>query len=364
MSMVKWQHFMFRHLTSNPLNCNCSIYPFWSWLIERVTIGTSAKCGNGTFVISLRLVELEKCNPNSCQCFNGGTCVTRDNGPVDCDCTGYWTGEFCQESQCTSYDCGFGDCYIEPVNGTAQCVCDDIHVNYCTDGLKCSVAAFARTSCRLHDKYLKETEVELLSDCTKDISSHLKTNGLNSGYRSRYEGTITEGRLIASRVGIFSETSLEQMTACLFHRPSYIYAKFSGICQKCLEQYRGESHAVEVENDQKDTKTTEELFFSCTEDTHEVDQPYHYRTSSNLPVNLTEVERQVTLASYGYKSREVFLRSDNAGGYKCGQIWLVMNELSQQSGITIRRYDYSEPQSGKSYCDAKIAHMRGKMRLE
>ncbi|VDI25153.1 Hypothetical predicted protein, partial [Mytilus galloprovincialis] len=34
-------------------------------------------------------------------------------------------------SQCTSYDCGFGYCYIEPVNGTAQCVCDDRYVNYC-----------------------------------------------------------------------------------------------------------------------------------------------------------------------------------------------------------------------------------------
>ncbi|CAC5390369.1 unnamed protein product [Mytilus coruscus] len=194
-----------------------------------------------------------------------------------------------------------------------------------SDGLKCSVAAFARTSCRLHDKYPKETEVELLSDCTKDISSHLKTNGLNSGYRSRYEGTITEGRLIASRVGIFSETSLEQMTACPFHRYSLglfwkrqkatkyshphhtgkrkphrgisleisrdilketgtLVQVGSGICQKCLEQYRGESH------DQENTKTTEELFFSCTEDTHEVDQPYHYRTNSNLPFNLTEVE--------------------------------------------------------------------------
>ena len=27
------------------------------------------------------------------------------------------------------------------------------------------------------------------------------------------------------------------------------------------------------------------------------------------------------------------------------------------------RYDYNEPQSGKSYCDAKIAHMRCKMRM-
>lgn len=32
------------------------------------------------------------------------------------------------------------------------------------------------------------------------------------------------------------------------------------------------------------------------------------------------------------------------------------------SGIQIRRYDLSEAQDGKSYCDAKIAHLRSKMR--
>jgi hypothetical protein len=31
-------------------------------------------------------------------------------------------------------------------------------------------------------------------------------------------------------------------------------------------------------------------------------------------------------------------------------------------GIAITRYDFSEAQNGKSYCDAKIAHMRGQMR--
>ena len=33
------------------------------------------------------------------------------------------------------------------------------------------------------------------------------------------------------------------------------------------------------------------------------------------------------------------------------------------SGISIVRYDFSEPQAGKSYCDAKIAHMRSKLRM-
>lgn len=32
------------------------------------------------------------------------------------------------------------------------------------------------------------------------------------------------------------------------------------------------------------------------------------------------------------------------------------------SGVSIKQYDYSEPQQGKSYCDCKIAHMRNKMR--
>lgn len=32
------------------------------------------------------------------------------------------------------------------------------------------------------------------------------------------------------------------------------------------------------------------------------------------------------------------------------------------SGVLVRRYDFSEAQSGKSYCDAKIAHMRAKIR--
>ncbi|XP_071139748.1 slit homolog 1 protein-like [Mytilus edulis] len=119
------------HLISNPLNCDCSIYPFWSWLVERASIGTSAKCNDGRFVISLRSSALEKCNPDNCKCFNGGKCVTKETGLVICDCIGQWTGEFCQDSQCISHDCGFGDCFIESMNGTAQCVFDDTFINNC-----------------------------------------------------------------------------------------------------------------------------------------------------------------------------------------------------------------------------------------
>ncbi|CAC5417586.1 unnamed protein product [Mytilus coruscus] len=60
---------------------------------------------------------------------------------------------------------------------------------------------------------------------------------------------------------------------------------------------------------------------------------------------------------------EVFLRSDNAGCYHCGCLWFSLYGISQRTGLKILRYDYSEAQSGKSFCDAKIAHMRSKMKM-
>ena len=44
------------------------------------------------------------------------------------------------------------------------------------------------------------------------------------------------------------------------------------------------------------------------------------------------------------------------------QISLVSVRYFLFSEITIQRYDFSESQDGKSYCDAKIAHLRGKIR--
>jgi hypothetical protein len=49
----------------------------------------------------------------------------------------------------------------------------------------------------------------------------------------------------------------------------------------------------------------------------------------------------------------------------CNQGVLISGLLTYLviSGINIVRYDFSEAQAGKSYCDAKIAHMRSKLRM-
>ncbi|CAG2250829.1 unnamed protein product [Mytilus edulis] len=49
-------------LNANPFKCDCSVIPFRSWLNERASIGTDAKCSDGTLVTSLHSAALETCN--------------------------------------------------------------------------------------------------------------------------------------------------------------------------------------------------------------------------------------------------------------------------------------------------------------
>ncbi|CAC5412445.1 unnamed protein product [Mytilus coruscus] len=84
------------NLTSNPINCDCGVYPFWSWVIERISINAEATCSNGTLITTLDSSELEKCNPDNCQCLNDGECVMTGGGKVICDCIEHWTGKLCQ----------------------------------------------------------------------------------------------------------------------------------------------------------------------------------------------------------------------------------------------------------------------------
>ncbi|XP_063436491.1 uncharacterized protein LOC134717922 [Mytilus trossulus] len=77
---------------------------------------------------------------------------------------------------------------------------------------------------------------------------------------------------------------------------------------------------------------------------------------SVLEHTLRTVKKQLPCITTAY------LRSDNAGCYHCGNTLLSLDGISERTGITIKRYDFSEAQDGKSYCDAKIAHLRCKIR--
>ncbi|CAC5412443.1 SLIT2 [Mytilus coruscus] len=178
-------------LTSNPLNCDCNIFSFWSWLIERASIGISSKCSNGSLVTSLQPVK--KCNSNNFQCFNGGTYVTREDRFVVCECIGHWTGEFCQDSQCLSYDCGFGDCFIEPINGTAQCLCGQIYVNYCP-GKLCSVNFKSKIYLVFIEQNTFFSEIVGIEDNKDKNIEMAETESLGDMEKPTAEDTLTEDK--------------------------------------------------------------------------------------------------------------------------------------------------------------------------
>ncbi|KAI8518898.1 hypothetical protein Bbelb_021550 [Branchiostoma belcheri] len=59
---------------------------------------------------------------------------------------------------------------------------------------------------------------------------------------------------------------------------------------------------------------------------------------------------------------KVFLRSNNAGCYHCAPLLFSLPMIGRRTGITVLRYDFSDPQAGKDICDRKIATMKSHIR--
>ena len=57
-----------------------------------------------------------------------------------------------------------------------------------------------------------------------------------------------------------------------------------------------------------------------------------------------------------------FLRSDNAGCYHNTELLLSLKAMGERHGVEFKRFDFSDPQSGKDVCDRRIASMKTHMR--
>ena len=56
-----------------------------------------------------------------------------------------------------------------------------------------------------------------------------------------------------------------------------------------------------------------------------------------------------------------FLRSDNAGCYHNTELLFSLKAMGERHGVEFKRYDFSDPQSGKDVCDRRIASMKTHM---
>ena len=59
---------------------------------------------------------------------------------------------------------------------------------------------------------------------------------------------------------------------------------------------------------------------------------------------------------------QIFLRSDNASCYHKTELLLSLKAMGERHGVEFKRYDFSDPQSGKDVCGLRIAWMKTHMR--
>ncbi len=60
--------------------------------------------------------------------------------------------------------------------------------------------------------------------------------------------------------------------------------------------------------------------------------------------------------------KRVYLRSDEAGCYHTSQLIAAVKDIGDRVGITVERYDFSEPQQGKDICDRVLCPMKATIR--
>lgn len=90
------------------------------------------------------------------------------------------------------------------------------------------------------------------------------------------------------------------------------------------------------------------LFNSCSQDWYSVTS-----IVEQLLTTIRRVKPHVTT---------VCLRSDEAGCYHNSQLLAAVRDVGERVGISVARYDFSEPQFGKDICDRIVCPMKGAIR--
>ena len=85
-----------------------------------------------------------------------------------------------------------------------------------------------------------------------------------------------------------------------------------------------------------------------------------FQDSSAVLCTIENVLREIHLSDPMIKT--AFFRSDNAGCYHGGEALLSLPSMAKNTGITVQRVDFSDPQGGKSPCDRFAAVLKTNVR--
>ena len=71
------------------------------------------------------------------------------------------------------------------------------------------------------------------------------------------------------------------------------------------------------------------------------------------------LENLITIRSTNPNVKKAHLRSDEARCYQNSQLIAAMRDVEESLGVSVGRYDSSEPQSGNVVCDRILCPMKG-----
>lgn len=69
-----------------------------------------------------------------------------------------------------------------------------------------------------------------------------------------------------------------------------------------------------------------------------------------------------TIQSINPKVKKAYLRSDEAGCYHNSELIVGAKEIGKRVGLSVQRYDFSEPQAGKDVCDRILCPLKSAIR--
>ena len=70
----------------------------------------------------------------------------------------------------------------------------------------------------------------------------------------------------------------------------------------------------------------------------------------------------ITVRSSSPKVKKAYLKSDEAGCYHNSQLIVTARDAGERVGVSLQRYDFSEPQSGKDVCDRILCPLKGEIK--
>ena len=70
----------------------------------------------------------------------------------------------------------------------------------------------------------------------------------------------------------------------------------------------------------------------------------------------------ITVRSSNPKVKKAYLKSDEAGCYHNSQLIVAARDVGERVGVSLQRYDFSEPQSGKDVCHRILCPLKGAIR--